>query len=163
MQKLLIESFIRFINFNLNTLISIYEMDIKTLLKNSEYIYNYDGECSICLEKDSSRLCRKLNCNHIFHCECIDKWFSNKNSCPICRDRLLKKDSNIIVSNTNFTFDLSFVPYSVFKCVVFFYYVRDFRSLSLVTISGSTGFFFGFSSCILLSYVNIISSIIPFN
>ena len=72
-------------------------MDIKTLLNNSEYVYDYNGECPICLEKDSLRLCRKLDCNHVFHCECIDKWLSDKKSCPNCRNKLVKKDLSKVV------------------------------------------------------------------
>jgi hypothetical protein len=49
-------------------------------------------DCSICYEKvKPSEYIRELNCNHIFHKKCIDKWLllSMKNkeniNCPICR------------------------------------------------------------------------------
>ena len=53
--------------------------------------------CSICIEdlnnvtyENSSNeptggICT-LNCNHKFHCNCINEWYSTgKNTCPICR------------------------------------------------------------------------------
>ena len=41
--------------------------------------------CAICLEdyKDNDNL-GKLQCNHKFHYECINNWFSNSNICPLC-------------------------------------------------------------------------------
>ena len=48
--------------------------------------------CSNDFEQDSE--VRILNCKHIFHTECIDKWLSEySNKCPICKwvYTLLKK------------------------------------------------------------------------
>jgi len=40
--------------------------------------------CSICLEAD--RECfETLPCGHAFHVVCINKWFKNINTCPLCR------------------------------------------------------------------------------
>lgn len=55
---------------------------------NSE---TYIGEkCSICnVEYQEGQILRKLNnCNHVFHYECVDTWFSRHSTCPICRDDL---------------------------------------------------------------------------
>ena len=45
--------------------------------------------CSICLENyknnDDSII---LPCIHIFHAECIKKWMKNKNTCPICKNKI---------------------------------------------------------------------------
>ncbi|QCD76827.1 E3 ubiquitin-protein ligase ATL41-like [Vigna unguiculata] len=44
-------------------------------------------ECSVCLAtvtKDA--IIRVLpNCKHIFHVDCVDKWFNCNSTCPICR------------------------------------------------------------------------------
>lgn len=44
-------------------------------------------ECSVCLcnilEDASVRVLP--NCNHIFHVDCVDKWFGSNTTCPICR------------------------------------------------------------------------------
>ena len=44
-------------------------------------------ECSICMsEFHVDTIVKKLpNCNHIFHCDCIDAWLRMHNSCPVCR------------------------------------------------------------------------------
>jgi hypothetical protein len=52
----------------------------------AEIINKIDNECSICLEQLTLYPTNKLNCNHIFHTQCIDMWwFHTSNSCPICR------------------------------------------------------------------------------
>ncbi len=40
-------------------------------------------ECPICLNDCSIR--SYLRCGHFFHKDCLDQWFENKNTCPICR------------------------------------------------------------------------------
>ncbi|KAL3078129.1 hypothetical protein niasHT_033104 [Heterodera trifolii] len=65
--------------------------DIKVITSTA-----YDGteeiECKICLEeikkmgKQKEEEVITLECNHIFHYECIDLWFKNgHNTCPCCR------------------------------------------------------------------------------
>lgn len=46
-----------------------------------------EEECAICLEEFlAGENCQALpECNHLFHSECIDVWFSKKFTCPICR------------------------------------------------------------------------------
>ena len=42
--------------------------------------------CIICFEEyDKQSLIYKLNCKHVFHKECLDTWFKNKPTCPLCR------------------------------------------------------------------------------
>ena len=44
------------------------------------------GECSICLEEFDNTLCKKLNCEHYFHPECIKNWLLKQSvNCPVCR------------------------------------------------------------------------------
>ncbi|XP_016504789.1 RING-H2 finger protein ATL40 [Nicotiana tabacum] len=44
-------------------------------------------ECAVCLSiLENGEIVRNLpNCKHIFHVECIDKWFNCHSTCPICR------------------------------------------------------------------------------
>ena len=43
--------------------------------------------CTICLENiDSNRFF--LECTHSFHRNCIERWFHNDNTCPVCRIRI---------------------------------------------------------------------------
>mmetsp|Transcript_11329 Transcript_11329/g.16781 ORF Transcript_11329/g.16781 Transcript_11329/m.16781 type:complete len:297 (+) Transcript_11329:135-1025(+) len=50
--------------------------------------------CSLCLDeyKINDKLL-KLPCYHLYHDECIRKWISNHNTCPICRYELPVDDS----------------------------------------------------------------------
>ena len=41
------------------------------------------GTCSICLGELVSEA-RILKCRHVFHSECICKWLSEHNKCPVC-------------------------------------------------------------------------------
>ncbi len=43
--------------------------------------------CSICLETDCEDF-EELFCGHQFHLRCINKWFKNKNNCPLCRTQI---------------------------------------------------------------------------
>jgi hypothetical protein len=42
-------------------------------------------ECSICLSTCDARIFIKLKCGHLFDEECILTWFSQRNTCPMCR------------------------------------------------------------------------------
>jgi hypothetical protein len=49
---------------------------------------NNDIECCICLEKsieNKNKLWCITLCSHIFHVDCIDIWFEQSLTCPICR------------------------------------------------------------------------------
>ena len=51
-------------------------------IENNPNLSNY--ECCICLDNNKKDLII-LKCNHIYHKDCIDKWFDKENSCPLCR------------------------------------------------------------------------------
>ncbi|KAL9321148.1 hypothetical protein ACSQ67_012987 [Phaseolus vulgaris] len=44
-------------------------------------------ECSVCLATITEDAVTRVlpNCKHIFHVDCVDKWFSSNTTCPICR------------------------------------------------------------------------------
>uniref|UniRef100_A0AC34GPU6 RING-type domain-containing protein n=1 Tax=Panagrolaimus sp. ES5 TaxID=591445 RepID=A0AC34GPU6_9BILA len=43
------------------------------------------GICILCNQRQTIEKTRVLQCGHLFHDECIDGWFENRNFCPICR------------------------------------------------------------------------------
>lgn len=43
------------------------------------------ASCSICLDSIESTSRVSLGCHDEFHVDCIDKWLSTHNTCPICR------------------------------------------------------------------------------
>lgn len=53
---------------------------------HSDVIPERDGECPICFDDYSGNDLRVINnCNHAFHSECIERWFTGNRTCPICR------------------------------------------------------------------------------
>ncbi|KAE8653244.1 hypothetical protein Csa_019886, partial [Cucumis sativus] len=56
-------------------------------------IFHYGGDeggeqdCAICLcEIEEGEKCRKMKtCGHVFHKDCIGRWFKVDGHCPICR------------------------------------------------------------------------------
>jgi hypothetical protein len=65
----------------------------KTKVKKSLYYYkivdNTEDDCSICLESKLSGDIIELECTHTFHKECINKWLTNNESCPYCRQDIV--------------------------------------------------------------------------
>lgn len=65
---------------------------LKRKFKQETLKQNLLDECSICLaemkEKDKVII---LECNHIYHKDCIMIWFQKNNiNCPLCREPLFK-------------------------------------------------------------------------
>ena len=61
-------------------------IDIKKVLIRLKSRKFLTRECTICLQPiENESVCRMLNCYHIFHSECIEKWFVDKVSCPMCK------------------------------------------------------------------------------
>jgi hypothetical protein len=59
-------------------------------LKTKAYSGDGDESCTICIEEFSpGEIVRTLQCNHIFHKTCIDKWFEKKEVCPNCNQPAL--------------------------------------------------------------------------
>lgn len=48
--------------------------------------------CSICLNNVKfDEVVRILECKHVYHIKCIDKWFEKNTKCPNCRHNLKKE------------------------------------------------------------------------
>lgn len=71
--------------------------------KISDDVKKKNSTCHICLEdfdKDSD--IRFIQCNHLFHKDCIDKWISTESyKCPICRKEVSEGKPD---TNNNYTF-----------------------------------------------------------
>lgn len=64
-------------------------MDLESYKYNTIVRDDKDKGCCVCLvefEDDSN--VSVIECNHIFHTECIKEWTSYKKSCPVCRKNL---------------------------------------------------------------------------
>ncbi|KAK4342301.1 hypothetical protein RND71_038117 [Anisodus tanguticus] len=72
------------------------------IFKQNDHIENNSIECTVCLSVlEDGETARTLpNCKHIFHAECIDKWFGSHSTCPICRTeaepRLLPEPREVV-------------------------------------------------------------------
>lgn len=66
----------------------------------SKYLFDIkvEKECSICYEELEIKTAHVTGCKHSFHKECIKKWLSVKDTCPICRDLLITRT---LINNTN--------------------------------------------------------------
>ena len=69
------------------------KVDIKQTNWDDISIRSTDHICSICCEYlDNSDKVVKLDCNHVYHYDCINKWHHmsvDKTSCPMCREYIL--------------------------------------------------------------------------
>ncbi|KAF2009354.1 hypothetical protein BU24DRAFT_73816 [Aaosphaeria arxii CBS 175.79] len=66
---------------------------------NQQQVSKAEHVCVICLEvleeQDSIRV---LNCQHIYHRQCFDQWFTTTlhDFCPLCHQPVLPRESNTI-------------------------------------------------------------------
>lgn len=53
-------------------------------------------DCQICMEefKVGERVALSMNCDHVYHFECIRRWLLKKEDCPYCRQSMLTKESS---------------------------------------------------------------------
>ena len=70
-------------------------MSLETVNNNSILsIYVREGDnierCPICYDElKTFQIVRTIVCNHQFHYDCVDKWFYQNRTCPMCRYELL--------------------------------------------------------------------------
>lgn len=92
------------INTNVNTQVDT------TNNEHENNRFQQDNRCVICMESlEDNTIVRRLNkCNHVFHIDCIDKWFESKITCPTCRQDIrdiqhvpLGVQSNIPINTNN--------------------------------------------------------------
>lgn len=57
--------------------------------------------CTICHENINNKIVRKIHaCNHIFHKNCIDRWFRQNVTCPVCRHDIRDRVTDNSVETT---------------------------------------------------------------
>ena len=65
------------------------------------------AECVICLNPVSGATDRRLACNHVFHADCIERWLSSNNSCPVCRAAVARETQEAVGDGELAAADLS--------------------------------------------------------
>lgn len=70
--------------------------------------HNFRDICVICLSKFIlNEEIFKTNCSHMFHTRCLELWFKENNSCPLCKKKIGKEEfifpdnRNYIIMNYN--------------------------------------------------------------
>lgn len=74
------------------------KMDILSQLPRSRYVASegskekcddHEHRCTICItDYSNEEEILTLTCFHKFHADCVEKWFSSQNWCPICRTKI---------------------------------------------------------------------------
>ncbi|OIT20681.1 PREDICTED: E3 ubiquitin-protein ligase RING1-like [Nicotiana attenuata] len=65
-------------------------------------VMNYEvGLCIVCMEGFQRGVDhgKKTLCGHVFHANCLTKWLSICNSCPLCRFKVSAATSSLSVTN----------------------------------------------------------------
>ena len=63
----------------------------KKLLDKSKVAINFETKefCVICQDDiELNDIIRTVKCKHLFHINCIDKWFIENKKCPVCKYEL---------------------------------------------------------------------------
>ncbi len=60
------------------------------------------NECSICIEPLINFKTKELSCKHNFHTECIQKWYTIQQKCPICRNLITPYEIDINVDEPDY-------------------------------------------------------------
>lgn len=65
---------------------------VSNIITDKNQLENYEETtCSICLENYNNLKCsHTCPCGHIYHKNCIDEWFKNNDTCPLCRNNISK-------------------------------------------------------------------------
>ena len=90
----------RVIRMRRQTMSNLDQDKINKNLPSMRCTQEYSGECcTICLEDFTvGDHLRKMNCDHIFHKDCIDDWLIRNNSCPICREKAIDDKNSALDS-----------------------------------------------------------------
>jgi hypothetical protein len=91
---------------------------------------NEEKECFICFEKNDDILflreiekngyIKNCDCNGIIHIHCISKWYQINKKCPICRQRMDKKN---IPNHTRSMIILNLSGYLIFYCNIVWFFI----------------------------------------
>jgi len=100
-------------------------------MQNKQFSEKTHDECFICyqimiddnivpLQLNEQHFYTKMcNCIGSIHKECLERWVHSNNNCPVCRNRMTKKD--IIITNTVTLYECIFLTsYLILPLTIFF-------------------------------------------
>lgn len=71
-----------------NYIINVDTIDTSLLTTEQKDIIDETHQCSICLQRIPYDSRKTMQCKHMFHAECIDRWLHKAITCPICRQHV---------------------------------------------------------------------------
>lgn len=74
---------------------------METIFDEIDLVDLQSVECLICYEPCVFPSIKQLECHHIFHIKCIDKWLQKNPNCPLCRKHILVVPLRSIVTETS--------------------------------------------------------------
>jgi len=69
--------------YNSNSFMNRYVVNAYS--RNTRINTHEEVQCSICMEMIERTDKKTLNCNHDFHTDCVNRWLTSNNTCPLCR------------------------------------------------------------------------------
>ena len=60
------------------------------ILDNTKDHFDENAEvsttCTICMcDLENTEYIYNLKCHHVFHLDCLERWYSRRNTCPVCK------------------------------------------------------------------------------
>ena len=86
-----------------------------------------ENDCCICLQKLENNILQ-LDCSHLFHEKCINKWIKNNNNCPMCRKNIKNNSNNSKLFETFIILSIIVLLLSIFMIIFFKIYFNSNHS-----------------------------------
>ena len=89
--------------------------------------------CVICLENiNDDKPLIILDCDHLFHKDCIDDWVNNSRTCPVCRENINNNTENITITTDNTDNNTDNIRYFMIKYLCKLYFIRYITTVDLI-------------------------------
>lgn len=75
--------------YNYSRIIKVLDTQFKTVSRQEIIDSDRDVVCVICFAEMESG--KELPCKHVFHLNCLKRWFEQKQECPMCRTKIVAK------------------------------------------------------------------------
>ena len=78
--------------YNYSKIIKVLDTQFKTVTRQELIDSDRDVVCVICFSEMESG--KELPCKHVFHLNCLKRWFEQKQECPMCRLKITPNNEN---------------------------------------------------------------------
>merc|ERR1712172_338006 len=84
--------------YNYTKIIKVLDTQFPTITRQQLIDSERDVVCVICFSEMETG--KELPCKHVFHLNCLKRWFEQKQECPMCRLQIVPND-NVQQANNN--------------------------------------------------------------